>query len=150
MSDVNIIVSDIALDIRTIIPATVANSHTGITIKLTCAESQTYGDICQINSSGYAHIANASTISNASGILLSVGQTTSITSNTYLLNGTLKINSSGFTVGGLIYLSTAGVSGQTITQSLSTEAYSVAQVIGVALTTDTILFAPSLAQVEHA
>jgi hypothetical protein len=105
----------------------------------------------QIDSSGHAHLAKADVIANASACLISAGAVSGSGSNTYLLpNGTCKLASSpSWTVGGLIYLSITGTTGNTLTQTAPSSTNNSIQILGVALAADTFLFQPSLVQVEH-
>jgi len=131
--------------------AAAAGTYTGNTVTLTSNETQAIGDAVQINSSGNAHLAKADVIADASTVALAVTAVTGSASNTYLLpGGTLRLSSSpGWTVGGLIYLSTTGTTGNTLTQTAPSSTGNAIQILGVAIKADTILFEPSLVQVVH-
>lgn len=127
-----------------------AGGSSGLTITLTSAQTQAIGDVCAINSSGQATLAKADAIANASAILIATAAVSGSASNTYMLTGTLRLSSSAsWTKGGLIYLSTTGTTTNTMTQTAPSGANNVIQVLGVALDVGTILFSPSLVQVEH-
>jgi hypothetical protein len=128
-----------------------AGTYTGNTLTVTSTETQAIGDAVKIDSNGKAHLAKADAIANASAVLLAATAVTNSAANTYLLpGGTLKLSSSpSWTVGGLIYLSTTGTTTNTLTQTAPTGTNNVIQVLGVAIAADTILFQPSLLQVEH-
>ena len=51
--------------------------------------------------------------------------------------------------GGLIYLTTTGTTGNTLTQTAPSGTNNSIQILGVALAADTFIFLPSLVQVEH-
>ncbi len=129
-----------------------AGTVSGNIITLTSAETQAVGDLVQINSSGNAHLAKADVIANASAVLMAATAVSGSASNKYLLpGGILRLGSSpGWTVGGIVYLSTTGTTGNTLTQTAPSGANNVIQPVGVALAADTLLFNPSLTQVEHA
>lgn len=135
---------------QNISPASSGGTTTGPTITLTSTETQAVGDAVNIDSNGKAHLAKADAIANANAVLIAAGAVTGSASNTYLLpNGTVKLASSpSWTIGGLVYLSTTGTTGNTLTQSAPSGANNVIQVLGVAVSGDTLLFTP-IHQVEH-
>jgi hypothetical protein len=133
------------------VPAPSAGVAQGIQITLTSTETQAIGDVCQIDSSGHAHLAKADAIANASAIVLADHAVTNSASNTYIVHGVCKLASSpSWTIGGLIYLSTTGTTTNTLTQTPPSGANNVIQIVGVALAADIIYFNPSTVQVEHA
>lgn len=127
------------------------STYYGETLTLTSTETQDVGDAVMIDSNGKAHLAKADAIANANAVLLAATAVTGSAVNIYLLpGGTLRLPSSpSWTKGGLIYLSATGTTGNTLAQSPPSSTNNVAQVLGVALTADTILFIPSLSQLEH-
>jgi hypothetical protein len=127
-----------------------AGAVSGIILALTSTETQAVGDACQIDSSGKAHLAKGDAIAHAGVIVLAAHTVSGSAANTYLTHGVMKLASSpSWTVGGLIYLSTTGTTGNTLTQTAPSGADNVIQVLGVALAADTMLFSPSLVQIEH-
>lgn len=131
------------------IPSNLESSGTKIT--LISNDLQHFGDICFINSSGKSQIANASTISTASAIVMCIDtQAHPNASANYLLNGIARNDSWSFSVGGLVFLSTSGTTGNTITQIAPSGEDNAVQVLGVATESNRMLFNPSLVQVEHA
>lgn len=138
-------------DERVIDPTPAAAGFSGNTLALTSNQTQGIGDAVRINSTGKAALAKADAIANASAILLAVAAVTGSVASNYLLpGGTLKLAASPtWTIGGLIYLSATGTTGNTLTQTAPSGANNVIQVLGVAIDVDTILFQPSLVQVEH-
>ncbi|MFA6269376.1 MAG: hypothetical protein WCW13_02565 [archaeon] len=122
----------------------------GITINLTAHETQSFGDVCFINSSGEAQLGDADAIATASAIVMCADATISASgAGTYLLCGIARNDSWAWTVGGLIYLSTTGTTTNTLTQSAPSGTDDVIQIIGVATHADRIYFTPQLVQVEH-
>lgn len=127
-----------------------ATATSGVKIPLTSTESQIVGDACQIDVNGKAHLAKADAIANASAIVISAGIVSGSVANTYIVHGVVKLASSpSWTVGGLIYLSVTGTSGNTLTQTAPSGTNNVIQVLGIAIAADTMIFNPSLTEVEH-
>jgi len=128
-----------------------STDHTafGLKIYLTANENQNFGDVVYINSDGEAQLADADAIATASVVGMCTGTVTTGNTGTYLIQGTARDDSWSWTVGGLIYLSTTGTTGNTLTQTAPSGADDVVQVIGVALHADRMLFTPSLAQLVH-
>lgn len=127
-----------------------ATTTSGVKIPLTSTESQIVGDACQIDVNGKAHLAKADAIANASAIVISAGIVSGSVANTYIVHGVVKLASSpSWTVGGLIYLSVTGTSGNTLTQTAPSGTNNVIQVLGIAIAADTMIFNPSLTEVEH-
>ncbi|MHC1687960.1 MAG: hypothetical protein AB9879_09675 [Methanothrix sp.] len=122
----------------------------GWLITLTANETQALGDVCYIDSSGKARIAKADAMANANAIVVCV-DTAGISagaSGNYISYGKVKNAAWNWTAGGLIYLSTTGTTGNTLTQTKPSGSGNVVQILGVALSATIILFQPSLVQVE--
>lgn len=128
-----------------------ADAVSGIKITLTAHENVALGDVCFINSDGEAAIADADAIATSSVLVMATASITANNSGVFIVLGTAHLHTlaPGWTVGGLIYLSLTGTTGNTLTQSAPTGANDVIQILGVALAADIILFKPSLVQVEH-
>jgi hypothetical protein len=127
-----------------------AGTVSGITINLISNETQAVGDACMIDSNGKAHLAKADLIANAGTIVMAAHTVTGSASNTYLTHGVMRLASgTPFTVGGIVYLSTTGTTGNTLTQIPPSGSNNVIQPLGIAITTSSIIFNPSLTQVEH-
>ncbi len=121
----------------------------GIRTTLTANEGQGFGDVVFINSAGKAQLGDADAIATASCIALCLGSVSTDATGTYLLNGVARNDSWAWTVGGLVFLSTTGTTGNTLTQTAPTGEDDVIQVLGIATHADRIYFNPSLAQVEY-
>jgi hypothetical protein len=67
----------------------------------------------------------------------------------YIVMGVTRDDSWNWNPGELIYLSTTGSVGNTITQTLPEGTDNVIQVLGLATHSDRVFFNPSLVQVEH-
>jgi len=122
----------------------------GTIIQLVAAQTQAIGDVCYIASTGKAYLAKADAIANANAVVMVADASiaTDATGN-YLVLGIARDDTWTWTVGGLVYLSTTGTTGNTLTQTAPSGANNVIQVLGVATHADRMLFKPSLVQVEH-
>lgn len=125
----------------------VDETYTGTTITLTANENQGFGDVCFINTDGEAQLANADAVSTAGVVVMCTQTVTANNPATYLLFGIARDDTWAWTVGGKIFLSTVGTTGNTITQTAPTGANDVVQVLGIATHADRIFFKPELTQV---
>ena len=125
------------------------HSASGPKITLTANEAQAFGDICRINSSGKAQIADASVIATADALFMAIATISANASGTYLVLGIARDDSWTWTVGSKMFLGLVGASGNTLTQTAPTGANEVIQVVGVAMHANRIMFSPQLTQVEH-
>jgi hypothetical protein len=71
-------------------------------------------------------------------------------SGDFLQIGTARDDTWNWTVGGLIYASTTGTTGNTLTQTAPSGTDDVVQIVGVAKSADYMDFIPNLMQVERA
>jgi len=131
-------------------PAPADHSVSGITIPLSANETQAIGDICRIDTDGQARIAKADTIANSGALVMCADATINAdATGTYLLQGVARDDTWNWTVGGLVYLSVTGTTGNTLTQTAPSGTNNVIQVVGVATHADRMFFNPQLIQVEH-
>jgi hypothetical protein len=132
--------------------APAAGAATGFMTTLTAGSSVNVGDACKITpATGRAVLAKADAIANASTIVMAAATIASASAGLFLVSGIARMSSSpSWTVGSLIYLSTTGTTGNTLTQTAPTATNNVIQILGVALTADTLYFSPQLVQIEHA
>lgn len=137
----------------TAIPA-IDKTASGITTQLTAFEAQAFGDVVKINSSGKAQLAKADVIANATALAMCVSESVEAdATGNYLLIGFVRNDAWSWTVGGDIYLTITGTSGNTLSQTSPFAADpivedTVVQLLGVANSADTIYFNPQLVQVE--
>lgn len=123
---------------------------TGITSSdLVANENQAFGDVCFINSTGQAQLGDADAIATASCVVMALETITTDNAGLYLKLGLARNDSWNWTIGGLIYLSTTGTSGNTLTQTAPSGTDDVIQLLGVAKTADIVYFKPELVQLEH-
>lgn len=128
-----------------------ATDHTvsGTTIALVANENQAFGDVCYINSDGEAQLIDADAIATMSGIVMCADATIDAdASGNYLVMGIARDDTWAWTVGGLIYGTVTGTTGNTLSQTAPSAANDVVQIMGVATHADRMLFKPSLVQVE--
>lgn len=123
----------------------------GIKATFTAHDAQAFGDMCFLNADGELAIADADAI--ASGVVVAMCADASIAadaSGNYLLFGSARDDSWDWTPGGLIYLSTTGTTGNTMTQTAPSGTDDCIVILGVATHADRMIFNPQLVIVEHA
>lgn len=129
------------------VPENTASS--GLLVTFTANENQGFGDAIRIASDGDAAIADASVVATSYAIGLCVTTVTAGNTGTYLLQGFARDDTWNWTVGGPIYLSLNGTTGNTLTQTAPSATNEVVQILGIATHADRIYFNPQLVQVEH-
>jgi hypothetical protein len=125
------------------------HAASGMIIPLTAAATLAFGDVCYINSSGQAALVDADAIASASGLVMAVGTISSGSSGNFLLFGIARDDTWNWTIGGLIYITVTGTTGNTLSQSQPSGVDDVIQIVGVATHADRMLFSPQLVQVER-
>ncbi|MDD5006416.1 MAG: hypothetical protein PHS33_07980 [Candidatus Omnitrophica bacterium] len=121
----------------------------GLTITMTAAVNMAIGDACYIKSDGKMALADADAIATASAIFIVADATIAAdATGNFLFQGVIRDDTWNWTVGGLIYLSVTGTTGNTLSQTAPTGTDDVVQILGVALSADMILFTPNLMQIE--
>lgn len=123
-------------------------TFTGITVTLTANENQGFGDVCYINTDGEAQLGDADAAATSGVVAMCMGTVTANNPGTYLLFGIARDDTWAWTVGGKIYLSTTGTTGNTLTQTAPSGASDVVQVLGIATHADRVFFKPELVTVE--
>lgn len=123
---------------------------TGVKITLTANENQAFGDVCFINSDGEAQLADADAYATASAAFMCLETVTTGNPASYLALGIARNDSWTWTVGGLVYLSTTGTTGNTLTQTAPSGSGDIVQIIGIATHADRMYFKPELVQIEVA
>jgi hypothetical protein len=134
------------------ITAAPASDHvaSGMKIVLTANENQAFGDVCYIDADGEAHLADADAIATSSVVAMCADATIAANATgNYLLHGIARDDTWAWTVGGLIYLTVTGTTGNTLSQTAPTATDDVIQIMGVATHADRMYFNPQLVQVEH-
>jgi len=125
-----------------------ADNFTGITISLSADVALALGEVGYIKSDGDVAKADASVIATASGIVIATAAIAQDASGILLLHGVIHLDTMapGWTVGGIVYLSTTTGA---MTQTAPSATDEVIQILGVALASDILYFKPELVQVEH-
>lgn len=141
----------IAKDIRlTTAPGTDHTSN-GIKIQLVASEAQNIGDAVYIASDGEATIADADAIATARVIgVLGENAVSAAGTGNYLTHGIIRDDTWTWTVGGPVYLTTTGTTGNTLSQTAPSGTDDVVMQIGIATHADRIFINPSTAYIEHA
>jgi hypothetical protein len=113
-------------------------------------ENQVLGDVCFVNSSGEMQIAKSDVIANTnSDLFMAVTNNTANTTGKYMAQGTVRNNSWNWKVGGNVFLSTIGTTGNCITQTAPASTGNVIQNMGVAISSNTLWFNGNTITIEH-
>lgn len=132
-----------------IIPST-DMTVTGLRVTLIAAIDMNFGDVGFLNAAGKVDLGNANSIATSSCAFMATQTILANNPGTFLLQGIARNDAWNFSIPGLIFLSTSGVSGSTLSQSGPTGVDDVIQVLGFALSADAMFFNPQLVQIEHA
>lgn len=125
-------------------------TFTGLQVTLTANENQGFGDVCYINADGEAQLGDADAAATAGVTVMCTQTVTANNPATYLMFGIARDDTWAWTVGGKIFLSTTGTTGNTLTQTAPSGTGDIVQIVGVATHADRIMFRPSLVMVELA
>ncbi len=107
-----------------------------------------FGDVMRIHTNGNALYADADAASSMPGVYMAVETISAGTSGRYLLFGVVRDDSWSWTVGGYVYVSTSGSSGNTLTQTAPSGSGDQVQIVGIALASNKIYFKPDITTVE--
>lgn len=119
-------------------------SYSGMIIKLTANEAQAIGDVCYINSDGEAQLGDADAFTTSQISVMAVETIAADIVGTYLLSGIVRNDSWNWSpVGGYIYLSTSGTTGNTLTQTPPSAPDDAIVILGVATHADRLMFNPA-------
>ena len=125
------------------------HNATGLTITLTAAANVAFGDVCYIDANGKAALIDADAIASMSGIVMAIASISADAAGTFMLQGVARDDTWNWTVGGLIYGTVTGTTGNTLSQTAPTGTDDVIQIVGVATHADRMYFNPQLIQIEH-
>ena len=120
----------------------------GIKVQLTAGENVAFGDVCYLKSDGKLWIIDADASTSMPGIAMAAASVSADASGYFLLLGFARDDTWAWTVGGLIYGSCTGTTGNSLTQTAPSGSGDQVQVIGVATHADRMYFKPSLVLVE--
>ena len=126
------------------------HTATGIKVTLTANENQAFGDVCRIGSDGDATLADADAAATSGALFMCLDTVTTGNPASYLAMGIARDDTWAWTVGGLVYLSTGGTTGNTLTQTAPSGTGDIVQILGVATHADRMYFKPELVQIEVA
>lgn len=123
-------------------------TFTGIKRNMQCGGStMNFGDVGYIASNGKVEFASASSDSTTGCLVMALTTVTSNNFADFLIFGVSRSDSWNWTIGGYVYVSSSGTTGNTLTQTIPTGHGQVVQIIGFALSADVILFNPNLAKI---
>ena len=128
-------------------PASDHNSA-GMIAPMTAGATLAFGDAVYQKSDGEMHLGDADAASTSGVIAIAVASGSDGASSNFMFYGFLRDDTWNWTVGGLIYLSTTGTSGNTLTQTAPSGSGDIVQILGVATHADRIFFNPSLTYAE--
>lgn len=129
---------------------TADKESSGIICTFTAHESMAFGDVCYINTSGEAQLANADAVATSYAMCMCVSATVSASATgIYMLYGFANNTDWAWTVGSPVFVSTTGTSTNTLTQTSPSGTDDVIQIMGIATHADRMYFNPQLVQVEH-
>ena len=127
-----------------------ASDHTagGLVAPMTAGATLAFGDAVYQKSDGEMHLGDADAAATSGVIAIAVASGSDGASSNFMFYGFLRDDTWNWTVGGLIYLSTTGTSGNTLTQTAPSGSGDIVQILGVATHADRIFFNPSLTYAE--
>lgn len=128
-----------------------ASDHTGsgLIMPVTCGATLAIGDAVYMASTGKVGLAKA----DAAGTTPAIGIMLESCSDTdhpkkMLIRGVIRDDTWNWTVGGLVYISVTGTTGNTLTQTAPTSANNIVNPIGIAIHADYMLVNPTYVLVE--
>lgn len=126
------------------------HNATGQKVSLTAAANMAFGDVGYIASTGKVALIDADAIATMGGIVMCVDATINAdASGIFLLIGIVRDDTWNWTVGGYIYGTVTGTTGNTLSQTAPTGTDDVVQILGIATHADRMIFNPQLIQIER-
>ena len=116
----------------------------GIVVELTAGEVLNVGDIGYQNADGEIYLADATDATKMPGMFMCIETAADGVASDFLMTGVVRDDTWNWTVGGLIYATITGTTGNTLSQTAPIAAGEQVQVIGVATNADRMTFTPSL------
>jgi hypothetical protein len=118
------------------------------------AGSVVFGDVCYMAADGHLEFADASAITTIPGLYMALGTIAAAGSGEWLIFGIARNDTWNWTIGtgtlGLIYISDAGTTLNTLTQTMPAVAGDQVQIAGHAISADIMMFNPDYTYVERA
>ena len=134
-------------DYEILIDATPDTNLTGSGIKASFqndnAGNMVVGDVGYIASDGHVEFAKADAVGTMPGIVMALATIATTASGDFMIHGVVRQDTWNWTPGANIYVSTTGTSTNTLTATAPSGSGEQVQIVGIALTADTILFNPS-------
>jgi len=106
--------------------------------------SVNFGDVCYIAADGDMEFADADDVATMPGVYMALDTIVAGASGEWLRTGWVRDDSWNWTVGGLIYISTTGTTGNTLTQTPVSGEDDQLQIVGIATHADRMDFNPNL------
>jgi len=120
------------------------HSSSGIILDLTAGEVLNIGDVGYQNADGEIYLADATDATKMPGLFMCVETAADGVESAFLQVGVMRDDTWNWTVGGLIYLTITGTTGNTLSQTAPIAAGEQVQVVGMATHADRMTFTPSL------
>lgn len=131
-------------------PANLAYNGTYFTA--TAGENVAIGDVCYLKSDGKYYLAKADVATTKMpGVVMATGTIAGSATGVFLQKGFIRSDAGwggALTVGGALYVSITGTSGNTTTQTAPTASGNIVQDIGYAYAARIVFFDPNRTQVE--
>ena len=113
----------------------------GTIVTLVANENQAFGDVCYINADGEAALGDADAIASSMICVMCADATISAdATGRYLMYGFARDDTWAWTVGGYIYLTITGTTGNTLSQTAPTGTDDCVVMVGYATHADRMLF----------
>lgn len=136
--------------IKVIASPSADHSASGTLITLTAGDTVGFGDACYINpANGQAKLADADGLATATAVVVAIGAISASASGDFLMHGIARDDTWNWTTGQVVYLSTTGTTGNTLTATAPSGADDVITIIGQATDPDRMLVNPNMVQVVH-
>lgn len=124
------------------------HTSSGFKIELTAGEVLNVGDLGYQNSDGEIYLADATDATKMPAMFICIETASDGVVSDFLMFGVVRDDTWTWTVGGLIYATVTGTTGNTLSQTAPVGAGEQVQVVGVATHLDRMTFTPSLVLVE--
>lgn len=116
--------------------------------------SVSFGDVCYMAADGHLEFADADATATMPALYMALGTIAAAASGEWLIMGISRHDDWAWTVGagtsGLIYVSTTGTTGNTLTQTAPSGSGDQVQIVGHAISADVMMFNPDYTYVEIA
>jgi hypothetical protein len=111
-----------------------------------------FGDVCYMAADGDLEFADADAITTMPGLYMALGTIAAAASGEWLILGIARNDAWSWTIGagtlGLIYVSTSGTTGNTLTQTAPSGSGDQVQIVGHAISATIMMFNPDYTYVE--